>query len=258
MEDKNIPPSLSKIGKAVLGHINRKDVAMRPRWHFLLQGILFITALLVGFAVVLFAGSLGIFIMRMNGTFFVPAFGSSGFSILFWSFPWLVAGFAAVVLLMLEYFVKRFPLAYRQPFLYSGLALLLVFFAGSFLADHIRLHRSFSEQALRRHVPFAEPFYRSIGGQEAPRVNVGTIAEWTSGGFVMSLRSGDEARVVVTRKTKLPFGVDLNSGDVVIVLGDNIAGVIVADGLRSVDDEWQFRSRMMRLNAPMMAPQLPY
>ncbi|MFA7286693.1 MAG: hypothetical protein WC052_03490 [Patescibacteria group bacterium] len=256
MEDKKTTPSLTDLGKAVLERIHNKDVSMRPRWHFLIRGILFVTMVLFGFAVVIFVGSLAMFIMRMNGTFFMPAFGAPGFGILFWSFPWLVAGFAGLVLLALVYLVKHFQFAYRQPLVYSAVVLFILFLVGSFLFDRVRLHRTFADQALRRHVPFAEPFYRSLDTRETPRVNVGTVAEWTDDGFTMTLRNGDDVRVVVTRQTRLPSGLDLKMGDVVIVLGNHNNGIIMADGLRPVDGE-QFRGRMMRPGAPMMIPLVP-
>lgn len=51
----------------VLGAIQRKEVAMRPRWHFVLRAVLIALAIAIAGLFAIYLASLAIFLMKMNG-----------------------------------------------------------------------------------------------------------------------------------------------------------------------------------------------
>src|SRR3990167_8644737 len=116
----------SPIKAKILAAIESGKVTMRPRWHFVLQATLVICGLVIVLLALLFLTSFIIFSLRNTGVWFAPSFGYRGIGVFLTSLPWLLIGLTVIFVVLLEILVKKYSFAYRQPLLYSALALVLI------------------------------------------------------------------------------------------------------------------------------------
>jgi hypothetical protein len=66
------------IQDAVMQRIHAGAVAMRPRWQFVLQGLLWGFGAILALLVVLYLASLAVFVLRSSGLLFAPFLGPRG------------------------------------------------------------------------------------------------------------------------------------------------------------------------------------
>lgn len=220
---------------SVLDRIRQGDVTMRPRWHFLARGALIAVGIVAVALAVVFAASLLLFTLQVNGTWFVPAFGWEGVGIFLWSLPLLLIVLTLVFLVLLEILVRHYTFVYRGPLLYSALAILALASIGGFFVSQTSLHGKLLEEAERDHLPVVGPFYRSVGNPQVENVYTGTIAELSESGFLLKTRRGKEFRILVTPVTRFPYGSGFETGDTVVVYGVPQADrSIEAAGIRKI------------------------
>ena len=108
------------IKNKVLEAIKSGQVKMRPRWYFILKTILVALGIVMIFLTLLYLISFIIFILRITGIWFAPAFGFEGYGIFLFSLPWLLVIISVLFAIILEVLVKRYSFAYRHR-LYENL-----------------------------------------------------------------------------------------------------------------------------------------
>jgi len=77
-------------------------------------------------------------------------------------------------------------------------------------------------------------------------VHVGTIIELTDQGLTIKTPYGETLHIAVTAETRFPFGLDLQSGDQVVIFGERGDGTVQALGIKRIDSEQRnmhFRDR---------------
>ncbi len=222
------------IKEKVLSAIKSGQVAMRPRWHFVLKAVLAIAGGIILMLALLSLVSFMIFISRETGAWFVPIFGFRGLHVFLFSLPWLLLFFLIVFILALEMLVRRYEFAYRKPLLYSAFGIVGFVFIGGFVVAQTSFHRRMFLYAEQRRLPIAGPLYRRFG--EAPPANVyrGKVTERMPDQFRMKSHR-EMFQVLITPETRLPYGTDFGDGDVVVVFGDRDGNVIKAFGIRKLD-----------------------
>jgi hypothetical protein len=239
----NEPPKKS-IKDSVLHIIKQGEVKMRPKWHFILNGIL----LGVGTALVVFTllylASFILFILRQNGIWFLPSFGFRGLGLLFFSLPWILILTAVIFIFILELLVRQYSFAYRRPLFYSALGVILLVVIGGFVIAQTDLHPGFYRTAREGHLPFAGKFYRDFGMGSPDNVCPCQVKEITENGFKATDPHDQEVTVVITPETKFPLGTNFAAGDEVLVIGDRKDEVIMAEGIRKIDDTFFVRPQM--------------
>jgi hypothetical protein len=224
----------SAIKRSILAKIENGEALMRPRWHFVLKGMLcFFGVFLVALAL-LYLASFIVFVLRQTGVLYVPAFGMRGISVFLLSIPWLLVLLAIVFLVVLEILVTRFSFAHRRPLLYSVAAILLFVGIGTMVVSRFNFHVRLFHSAREFNLPVAGPFYRGYG-KGVRMVHPGTIHEFVDDGFRMSNPRGQVLRVIILRETRFPYGAALETGDMVIVFGPLEDETIRAVGIRMIE-----------------------
>ncbi len=228
------------IKNSVLEKIKSGQAAMKPKWHFVLKAVLVGIGIIIFILLTLFVISLIIFILHDNGTWFVPAFGMRGIGRFIVSVPWLLVLACVAFIGLLEILVRKYSFAYRKPFLYSIIGIILFVSVGGIGVFATHMHDRFSRLAMERRLPFAGPMYQRFRAQRPIDVYPGTVRETTENGFLIENESNETFRVVVTHATRFPFGSEIVVGDDIVVMGDLKDGVIYAFGIRKIDDKLPF------------------
>lgn len=220
----------------ILDAIKSGHVKMRPKWHFILKAILIaVGGSLLGLTV-LYLVSFIFFILRHTGVWFVPIFGLRGWYEFLFSLPWLLIALALIFIIILELLVRHYAFAYRRPLLYSSLAIVLVVVVGGLVVASTPFHRSLFEDAEQDRLPLAGPIYRQFGRQAFQQIHPGLITATTSTGFLITDRRGRLLQIVLTPRTRLPFGEDFAIGDVIVVFGPEDNKMVQAFGIQEIDE----------------------
>jgi len=225
----------SPIKDKILAAIDTGKVKMRPRWHFILQTSLIIVGVALISLTLLFLISFIIFSLRNTGVWFAPSFGYRGIGVFLTSLPWLLIVLTVIFVVLLEILVKKYSFAYRQPLLYSALALVLIVTIGGVAIAQTPFHRGVMRQTFERHLPIAEPFYRGGGMMGPGLIHAGSIEEITANGFILSSRLGEDLNIITSPKAQFPAGYDLIEGDLIVVMGERSDDTVQAFGVREIE-----------------------
>lgn len=221
----------------VLAQLKSDGVKMRPKWHFVSKAVLILSGGIIAALTLLYLSSFIVFILRQNGVWFTPAFGFRGLGIFLTSLPWLLVFTALIFIIMLEFFVKRYSFSYRKPILYSVLGIVIFIFVGSFIISQTRVHQDLFMRAQERKLPFAGSLYRDYGMQRFENVHSGNITNFTENKIHIINRRGEELVIILTPKTRFPYGTEFSEGDRIIVIGEREDNSIKALGVLKVTDE---------------------
>lgn len=227
--------------EGVMDLIQKQKVAMRPRWHFLLLSTLATAGVLILVVALLYIVSLTLFFMRESGGWYAPIFGSRGWFVLLHSAPILLLVLIALFAVLLEILVRKYSFAYRTPLTMSLGGILVLVFAGGFMIAQTSLHRRLEFAARLGQLP--PPMGMWYGGMMRPPkpgdMHRGIVIIESSGQFVLVEKDGaGTSTIMVTPKTRFPYGEDFSTGDTILVIGDNeTAGTIRAFGIRKIDGQ---------------------
>jgi len=231
------------VGDDVMKAIREGHVHMRPRWHFLLLSALTLTGAILAFLTLLYIVSLGVFFLRDSGALFAPSFGARGWLTLLRSLPWLLIGFVVIFFVILEYLVKRYAFVYKKPLLLSVSGILCIVFIGGVAIARTPLHHTMLVSA--RHgflpAPLSALYGHPLRQTSPDDMYHGQIVDVIQGGFVLVDEDTEDGHgtttVLLTPRTRLPYGEDFTLGERVVVVGDEVAtGTIQAFGVREIDE----------------------
>lgn len=224
------------------------ELKMRPKWHFVLRAVLWMAGIAVAIMALLYLFSLFLFISRETGIWMAPIFGWRGVLIFLVSIPWLLVLAVLFFIVVLEILVRHYSFAYRMPLLYSAIAALLIVIAGGVIVAGTPLHIMLSHCP-----PEGKPFsgndpeniagppcgtgvYRDLGPRRFENIHNGVVSELSETDFTITNRQQESLRVIITKKTRLPFGDDFSVGDMVVVIGDRQGDQIEAFGISRVNN----------------------
>lgn len=224
----------------IMDAISRGKIKMRPRWHFILLSALTITGAFIVFLTLLYVASLGVFFLRDSGVLHAPSFGMRGWWVLARSIPWLLVLFLLLFVVVLELLVRRYTFVYKKPLLVSVFGILLIILTGGFAIAQTPFHRQIALEAREGMLPPPVGFwYRApLRMPRPPDTYHGNIISIIQGGFVMV--DEDDAgttTVLLSPRTRLPYGEDFSPGERIIVVGDAIAtGTVQAFGIEEIEE----------------------
>ncbi len=230
-----------KLRESVMSLIQKQKVAMRPRWHFLLLSALVTAGVLILVIALLYIVSLAFFFMRENGGWYAPVFGGRGWFVLMHSAPILLLVLVAFFAGVLEILVRKHSFAYRASFTMSLGGILVLVFAGGFAIAQTSLHRRLEFAA--RHGQLPPPVGMWYGVPMRPQkpadIYRGIIVAEDSNHFMLVEKDGSgTSTILITPKTRFPYGEDFATGDMIVVIGDQEGtGTIRAFGMRKIEGE---------------------
>jgi hypothetical protein len=215
----------------IIRAIQQGEVTMRPKWHFVLRGVLYVLGISIVVLGLLFLSSFILFLLRQNGVFF----GLHGLRSFFFALPWLLVFAALLFIVVLEILARFYGLGRKTPLLYSALGVIgLVFFA-TFVIGKVAFHERMHLRAMDGRLPFVGKMYQSL---PVPRdIHRGRVHELIQNGFILVERREGTTSVSITPQTRLPHGIDFTEEDSVVVIGQKVHGGIVAEGVLRVDPE---------------------
>ena len=220
-----------EIRNTVLEAIRSGKTAMRPKWHFVLTGVLFAIGVLIVFCVTLYLASFAVFSMRETGAWTAPLYGTRGLMPFLRAIPVALAALSLLFIAILETLVRRYSFAYRAPLLYSLIAVLVMTITASvFVAP---FHRAPFRAARRGGLRVGGQLYRRFNVGRARNVRHGTIDSLVEGGFVLRNIEDATSLVLVAPETHLPAGMTFKIGDTITVFGIEEKESIKARGVRT-------------------------
>lgn len=112
----------------ILREIRSGEVSMRPRAYFALKIAALVVVALAALGVSIFLFNFIAFSIRINSQDALFLMGPRGWGAFFAFFPWTLLALDALLVLALEWLVRRFSWGYKVPMLYllAGLAVLTI------------------------------------------------------------------------------------------------------------------------------------
>lgn len=237
----------SPLADNILHTIQKHEVRMRPKWHFILNISLLVVGTILAGLSLLYLVSFIVFTLRQNGSWFMTGFGTQGWSALFVSLPWLLIVLALVFVLIVGLLVKKYSFAYGRPLIYSAFGIILFAGLGGFLIALTPLHSGLLFQAEEKNLPLAGGMYRQFCNKHPSNVTMGRVIEMIPSGFSLRNQEFEILMVEVTPRTIMPQrGIHLE--EVVVVLGDREGNIIKAYGVQPVGTPYGIRTAPYRRN----------
>lgn len=222
----------------IIKKIKAEDIAMRPRWHFVLHTFLLISGGILATLIAVYLLSFVMFTLHQSGLLFAPQFGWHGFVVLVVSSPWILIAILGVFLLLLYVLVSRYSFSYQKPFVYSIVGVVLVVIAVSSLIQYYGVHERVQSFADRHNVPGLRPLYNDPSNRRPAGMERGAIESFTETGFVLTTDRGQILDIILNEQTKLPPAFDFEVGMTVLVFGDKTGNSINAFGVRPIKGNW--------------------
>jgi hypothetical protein len=225
--------SKKTVQEEVVDAIERGRVCMRPRWQFILRGVLAaLGGVLIALAL-LYVISLILFMAKQSGLAVAPLIGWKGMLTFMRALPWLLITLSLAFIVLLEVLVRRYSFAYRRPLLVSALGIITLVFVGGFLVAQTSFHRRVFRGARDHKLLFIERVYRA-GGMPPPGVYRGFIDATTTQGFYLRAVDGGRMPIGITSETRLPRDWSPKLDTPVIIFGLPASDTVQAVGVKVI------------------------
>jgi hypothetical protein len=216
----------------VLEAIKAGRLKKLPGWHFLLKTILKITGVVIISLMLLHLVSFILFMIHRMGVIYAPHFGFHGWFAFFGALPLHLVLLSIIFVIFLLILVRRYPLVYRHPLLYSAIGIVLLMIIGGHMVAKTEFHARLLNSA--KDIPIFGELYRRYGMHESHNMHAGVIIETNESGFVMKNRRDDTLTVIIGPETRVLTGAVFEKGDEVFVFGDRNDGIVQALGLHKI------------------------
>jgi len=253
MEDQKKQEKKFPLTEKILEKIKSHQIKMRPKFYFVLKGILVMAAILIVGVFILFLISFIGFHLRASGVWYLPGFGLRALGPYFRLFPWILIIGSLILIVILEILVRRYSFAWRWPAFYSLLIIILIACIGGFLIEKSLLHPELFWQAKKGNLPFLiAPLYREFGAPKFKDVHRGVVENVTENGFLLRKANDELLTIIFEPETKFPFDQKVKEGDSVVVMGKREDDTVHAFGVTKIDDQLRFFER--KLSHPSLSP----
>lgn len=222
-----------QIKNRILEAIKSGAIEMKPKWRFVLTGILFVVGAILILSTLLLLTSFIFFSVNRSGISFGPAFGPRGIIIFLKYLPWALIGLSIIFVIILEILVRHYSFGYKKPLLFSLVAIILIVITGGIAAAP--LHKEpFRRANDRNNLPFAGPIYRDFKPirPNPDDFNKGEIIEMLENGFRVKNTTGEELNVFLPEQILPQFENDFKLGDNVVIFGERNFNEIQAFGVK--------------------------
>ncbi len=235
------------ITERVVSKIERGELKMKPRAYFVAKSFLVIGLLILIFLLLLYFGSLIVFVLRVNNILLFHGMGFYAIRNILLSFPWYLFFLIFTLIILIEIISKRFRFVYRKPFIISLFAILFIVIISSFLIERSSLHYSFYRLAEQERLLLGGRMYRELGNLDIDDAHFGIILEKKDDFWMMELDSGEAINLEITEKTRgrRAFS-EIEEGEKVIVIGKMKEEIIDVVSFKKI--ERRFRHHNQRLN----------
>lgn len=197
----------------IIEAIKSGNTKMRPRWYFVVQGILIVLAAILTFFLLILAVSFIIFALQENGGFLAAGYGVTGWETFFTALPWSIILLCFALVLILIILLKRYSFIYKRPSLYLILILIIVITLGSFIIEALNFHRRIENND----IPLIESVYQY---ETAPKNYIyrGKIIQFVESGFVIQNAIGQTSTFLDAPGVNLDLNL-FKIGEFVMIFG---------------------------------------
>lgn len=217
----------------IMKRIKAGELAMRPRWHFLLKTSLLITGTILAALLSIYLMSFVMFILRQSGIWVTPGLGLRGVGFFILASPWLLITLTLLFLGTLFLLVKHYALCYTRPLLYSLMGVVGLALLGSFVIINTAAHERIGAFSERHALPGLAPLYRHAE-QPPEGLYLGTVLQVSDTGFILQEPSGAELTIIVIGATRMPPSTTLETGAHVAILGDKTEDAVTALRIKNI------------------------
>lgn len=223
---------MNNVKDTVLNKIKNGEVAMRPRWHFVLKSALALIGMFIITLWLIYLVSFIVFALVASGVVIIPTFGFNGLVEFLLALPWLLILVATMFVILLEILVNKYSFGYRKPLLYTLFGVIGLTVFGTFIVSISGIHNMAMQRSIESRLPLVGGVYRGYGIPLHENIHIGEIESINERGFILDERAKGRLLIVVKDSTKKPRGAIFRIGDHVIVYGHGQAGEIEAIGVR--------------------------
>ncbi len=229
MKNEEIKKNIEEI---VLKKIESGDIKMVPKSYFVFRATILTLFTVIVFILSVTLVSFIVFSLSARGDLFLLGFGKKGIIKFILMFPWFLLSVDAILILILDYLVRRFSFGYHSPIIYLFLGTLVFVTSFSFVLTFTSFHSKVSGFVRRNHVPFAGSMYDEINKSRRDKGIFRGVVTSMGDNYIVIRRSdfdGDADDVEI--KIMAPDGLDpksfIHTGEEVYVAGDIASGTVV-------------------------------
>jgi len=126
----------------IIEKLKNQEIKMRPKWHFILGSVLLILLTVLVLLLTLFLASFLLFYLKTSGFFFGPL-------------PFILLLLMVAFIVLVEFLINRYAVAYRKPVVYSLIIIVIIIFTMGLVMNKANFH----ERVERRKLPMIKRFY---------------------------------------------------------------------------------------------------
>ncbi|PIR05216.1 MAG: hypothetical protein COV57_00280 [Candidatus Liptonbacteria bacterium CG11_big_fil_rev_8_21_14_0_20_35_14] len=211
----------NNLREKILAKIRNKEIKMVPRSYFILRSLLYFVTTLFFFVLAVFLLTFVFYVFKINGILSLPYFGLKGVRDFLLSLPLLLLVITLLFFGVAALFLKKHPVTYRRPLIYSVGALLVIFSVGTVLIVKTgEVRRSLYMTIEKNNIPFVSDFYDEYKMVGARNVTLGRVVSLYDEGIEINSRDrGKRYFVAFGPQTSLYSDKKIEVGDYVIVHG---------------------------------------
>ncbi len=209
---------------------------MKPRWHFILEGTLYLCGIILLAISTLYLVSFIVFFMRQSGLGLVFVSSNRGILTFLIHSPWILILTTGLFIGTLYILVRRYSFSYHKPFLYSLIGISIFSITGSMLIQQTTMHMRMQQFSEQRNLPVFTPLYKKIEDRRPNNITAGVIQSLNESGFIITSEQGETITVLLTPQTRQKPGTTYTINDAVFIAGDRTGDIINADGVRRMDN----------------------
>lgn len=222
----------NNIEDAVLRKIEDGDVKMTPKSYFIVKAVLLVLCVFCIFVFSVILVSFIIFSLNTRGDLFLLGFGARGIVKFILMFPWFLLSIDALLIILLDYLIRRFRFGYHSPIIYLFLSTLVFVTAFSYLVNFTSIHSRLSGFAKRNHVPLAGSMYDDINrSRRGEGIYRGVVTSVGDNYIILKHSDFDSDAPEDELKIMAPDGLDprsfIHPGEEVYIAGDIASGTVI-------------------------------
>jgi hypothetical protein len=159
------------LGKTIMAKVKSNEIAMKPRWYFIVGSLLMIAGL-VGLSIgTIFLTNITLFLLRRHGPM-----GEWRLQIMLNSFPWGVPILALVGILSGGWVLKKYDFSYKKNYWLIMVGFIVSIFIAAFLLDYLGLNDIWSRKSPMRRfylqIENESPAFQKGQGQGKGRMKI--------------------------------------------------------------------------------------
>lgn len=210
----------------ILAKIKSGQIKMKSRSYFAAETAAIIAGIVFVFFLAIFLSSAVHFFAHASGLWYFPGFGITEFKIFFFNVPWLLIASIIFSGGALFWLIKKISASYRQPIIYSLVAIFAIIFSSSFVFAQYPLHEKLFQYSQDKNIPLMKSFYQRYGQMPCHNAIIGKIASTTDSGFLVTPpdrqdnEQNDIFNVFISPDTNLPKEKKLEKDSTILIISD--------------------------------------